>query len=180
MSATNTILVPIDFSDCAMDVVRKASQAAEKSGARVALMHVVKVPEGIDQTTRIHPDGAEPVTALDLLLREANERMEEYVAEAKKLDVEVDVRIERGNPADVIVEAAGEPGVERVIMGTHARKGISKLMLGSIADEVRKRSPREVETIRTVYKSHCKAGSCAWCATHQSPALVQLGVEQDG
>ena len=177
---TNTILVPIDFSDCAMDVVRKAASAAEKSGARIVLMHVVKVPDGLDSAARVQSEGSGPLTALELLLQEANERIGEYVAEAKKRDVEVDVRIERGNPADVIVAASQNPGVERIIMGTHARKGISRLMLGSIADEVSKRSPREVETVRTVYKSHCKAGSCAWCATHRSPALLQLGAEQDG
>ena len=181
MSESKTILVPIDFSDCAMDVVREASTKAEKSGARVVLMHVVRLPEGIDPTSRVRPEGSDvAVGALDHLLEEADQRMPEYVAAAKRHGIDVEVRIAKGDTVDAIVAASKEPGVDEVVMGTHGRKGISKLMLGSVADQVRKLSPRPVQTVATVYKSHCKAGSCAWCATHRSPALLQLHTEGDG
>ncbi len=181
MHQNKIILVPIDFSDCAMDVVRQASDKAAASGSRIALMHVVKVPEGLDESAQLRPEGRDgPVSASDHLVQEARERMPEYVAVAEAQGVEVDVRIEHGEPAEAIVTASKEEGVDRVIMGTHARKGLSKIMLGSVADRVRKQSSRPVEAIPTVYKTHCKAGSCAWCATHHSPAMVKLHAEQDG
>jgi nucleotide-binding universal stress UspA family protein len=181
MSQSKNILVPIDFSDCAVDVVRKASRAAEQSGARVVLMHVVHVPEGLDESTPVRPDGEKaPIAAIDHLLREAERRMPEYVAVAKERDVDVSVRITHGEVVATIVAASEESGVERIMMGTHARKGLTKFLLGSVADQVRKRSSRPVEAIPTVHKSHCKAGSCGWCATHESAAMVQLRLEQDG
>lgn len=181
MSQSKNVLVPIDFSDCAVNVVREASRAAEQTGARVVLMHVVHVPEGLDESTPVRPDrGKAPIAALDHLLREAEQRMPEYVAAAKERDVEVSVRIAHGEVVAAIVAASEESGVERIIMGTHARKGLTKFLLGSVADQVRKLSSRPVEAIPTVHQSHCRARSCGWCATHESPAMVQLRVEQNG
>lgn len=178
--SSTTILVPIDFSDCAMEVVRQASKQAAESNARVVLLHVIRIPDGLNDDTPIQVDGSRTVTALEHLRTEAERLMPDYVAEARKRDVQVDSRIEVGDPVENIVAAAAGPSVERVVMGTHGRKGLSKIMLGSVADKVTARAKVPVETIRTVYKEHCKAGSCAWCATHHSPALLRLHAEQDG
>lgn len=181
MSESKTILVPIDFSDCAMDVVRKASEEAERSGARLVLMHALQLPEGISPSAPVRPAGSTaPSSALDHLRAEAEQRMPAYVEKAREKALQVEVRIEVGESSELIVAAAKELGADRIVMGTHGRKGLSKIMLGSVADKVRKNAPCPVDAVPTVYKSHCKAGSCAWCATHTSSALIDLRTEQAG
>lgn len=181
MSEAKTILVPIDFSDCAMDVVRKASNEAAQTGARLVLMHALQLPEGISPLDDIRPAGStEPSSALNHLRAEAEQRMPAYVERAREKTSQVEVRIDVGEPSELIVAAAKELGAHRIVMGTHARKGLSKILLGSVADKVRKKAPCPVDAVPTVYKSHCKAGNCAWCATHTSDALVDLRTEQAG
>ena len=181
MNPSKTILVPIDFSDCAMDVVRQASSQASQEGASVVLLHVMTMPEGMGPSTPVEPEGASaPLSASEHLRREAERLMPPYVEEATRAGVRAEVRFEMGDPARAIVKVAKELGPTRIVMGTHARKGLSRLVLGSVADAVRKQATCPVEAIPTVIKAHCEARSCAWCATHDSPALVQLRAEQSG
>ncbi len=181
MNPSKTILVPIDFSDCAMDVVRQASSRASQEAASVVLLHVMTMPEGVGPDTLVEPEGAsERIPALEHLRREAERLMPPYVEEATRAGVSVDVRYETGDPARAIVHVASEMGSQRIVMGTHGRKGLSRLVLGSVADQVRKLADCPVEAIPTVIKANCAARSCAWCATHDSPALVQLRSEQSG
>jgi nucleotide-binding universal stress UspA family protein len=181
MNPSKTILVPIDFSDCAMDVVRQASSQASNKGASVVLLHVLTMPEGMGPDTPVEPEGASaPVSAWEHLRREAERLIPPYLEEAARAGVQADVRFETGDPARAIVKVAEELGPMRIVMGTHARKGLSRLVLGSVADAVRRRATCPVEAIPTVIKAHCEARSCAWCATHDSPALVQLRAEQSG
>jgi len=53
-----------------------------------------------------------------------------------------------GEPANVILKAVGELGVDSVVMATHGRKGLGRLILGSVAERVVRESPRPVLTVR--------------------------------
>ncbi len=62
--------------------------------------------------------------------------------------VELDVRVQRGAPAPVILDTAGADGVERIVMGTHGRTGFSRLALGSIAERVVRGADVPVTTVK--------------------------------
>jgi len=53
-----------------------------------------------------------------------------------------------GEPANAILKAVEELGVDSVVMPTHGRKGIGRLILGSVAERVVRESPRPVLTVR--------------------------------
>jgi nucleotide-binding universal stress UspA family protein len=53
-----------------------------------------------------------------------------------------------GEPAHAIVKSIEELGVDSVVMATHGRKGIGRLILGSVAERVVRESPRPVLTVR--------------------------------
>jgi nucleotide-binding universal stress UspA family protein len=59
-----------------------------------------------------------------------------------------DTRIEVGSPARVIVDVAGEAAVDHVVLGSHGRDGVSRILLGSVAESVVRRSPVPVTVVR--------------------------------
>jgi nucleotide-binding universal stress UspA family protein len=59
-----------------------------------------------------------------------------------------DTRIEIGDPARVIVDAADEDPIDHVALGSHGRDGVSRILLGSVAESVVRRSPVPVTVVR--------------------------------
>ena len=178
---TRPFIVPIDLSDCAGDVVRAASRSAIAEDADLILLHVVQPPEGVDPSSLIIPPGStERVSVEQHLRQEAERRMQRYAHEASEHGADVTTRVQLGRPEESIVETARQVGAARIVMGTHGRTGLSRLVLGSVAQKVKRSAPCEVELVRTVHKSSCAAGSCAWCASHVTPANEQARAEQDG
>jgi nucleotide-binding universal stress UspA family protein len=66
-----------------------------------------------------------------------------------------------GHPADVIVETAAETGADLVVMGTMGRSGLTRLVMGSVAEEVLRRSPCPVLTVRGVVPVPVEAPAAA-------------------
>jgi nucleotide-binding universal stress UspA family protein len=63
-------------------------------------------------------------------------------------DVDVDATIEVGRPANTIVEYADTHDVDHVVMGSHGRSGVTRILLGSVAETVVRRSPVPVTVAR--------------------------------
>jgi nucleotide-binding universal stress UspA family protein len=81
------------------------------------------------------------VAAVETLTKEVAATLE-----AKGLKVETMVR--EGHPADAIVEEAKQWGAGLIVMGSHGYRGITRLLLGSVAQEVVNRAPCSVEVVR--------------------------------
>ena len=60
----------------------------------------------------------------------------------------LDCRLLEGDPATAIVEAAEETGADLVVMGTSGRTGLTRLLMGSVAEEVLRHAPCPVLTVR--------------------------------
>jgi nucleotide-binding universal stress UspA family protein len=67
---------------------------------------------------------------------------------AEEHGVEIETAIEVGRPSSVIVEYAGKHDVDQVVVGSHGRKGLSRVLLGSVAESVVRRSPVPVTVVR--------------------------------
>lgn len=63
--------------------------------------------------------------------------------------VSAQVRLEVGVPWEAIVCVAGDEGAEMIVMGTHGRTGLDRLLLGSVAERVVRRAPCPVLTVRS-------------------------------
>ena len=64
-------------------------------------------------------------------------------------DITVEHRLERGEPALVILAVAQETGADLIVMGTHGRTGLRRLLMGSVAEQVVRKASCPVLTIRT-------------------------------
>lgn len=93
---------------------------------------------------------------VDLLQEKLKELRKETTAEIdetvrdliKAKDIDFSSEIVAGNPAHKIVEYAEEHDIDVIILGNHGRKGVSRYLLGSVAETVVRRSPTIVTVVR--------------------------------
>jgi len=124
------ILCPVDFSDASHKSVRYAREFAAAMGASIYLLNVVEPrPMAVDITLNYVP------LEEDLEIA-AHEDLEVILKELHALGLTASSSVELGNPAEVILEKAAEADINLVIMGSHGKKGLSRLIMGSVAETV--------------------------------------------
>lgn len=179
MSGYDTILVPLDFSDCSQELIDQASSLAQPS-TRIMLLHVADLPDGLAADADVSPSGSRAETAEAMLVRRSRERLMVYGEQLNARGYRSRVEVAVGDTADTIVERAADLGADLVIMGTHGRQGLARVVGGSVAAEVISRAPCPVLTVRTVHKPSCRAKSCDRCEGHLTGELRQLMAEREG
>ena len=139
------VLVPVDDSDPSSDALEFATD--HYPDATITALHVV-------DPTDFPVGGFESGVMTDIdQVRENQERHAEDLLEGVRerlTDAGVDVRtaIESGKPSNAIVEYADEHDVDLIAIGSHGRTGASRVLLGSVAETVVRRSPVPVTVIR--------------------------------
>jgi nucleotide-binding universal stress UspA family protein len=144
------VLVPTDFSDRAERALPHALWLAEEFGAELHLLHAMVLhgddPGGREAGEKAFPDLDD---AYRQLRRWAAERMEESAAGLDRSQVEVVRAQERGiAAAPTIVEYAEDHDVDVVVMATHGRRGVRRMLLGSVTEEVLRTAGCPVLTVR--------------------------------
>jgi nucleotide-binding universal stress UspA family protein len=84
----------------------------------------------------------------DRMTQRAGEICGEAIAQAGDHECEITTATESGRPARTIVEYADDHGIDHIVMGSHGRDGVSRLVLGSVAERVLRRSPIPVTIVR--------------------------------
>lgn len=125
------VLCPVDFSACSRDAVALAAQVAVPGGAGITLLHVVELPVGFSGDPKL------PGFIEDLDKRAAR-LLEEWATELRaKVAVPVITRSRIGSPgAQTLAVLDGDPTFDLVVMGSHGRTGIRRVVLGSVAEKV--------------------------------------------
>jgi nucleotide-binding universal stress UspA family protein len=137
------ILVPIDGSPESSRAL--AFTVEEWPEAAVTLLHVIDPVEAGYSATSGIPSGAEQWYENAKL--QADELFERA---SDDFDREFDTGTEVGRPASTIVDFAEEGRFDHVVMGSHGRKGVSRILLGSVAESVVRNSPVPVTVVRNV------------------------------
>jgi nucleotide-binding universal stress UspA family protein len=140
------ILHPSDFSTASQPAFKQAIELAKRDRATLQLLHV---------TTPVVPLPAEgyvsPTTYNELAAAAtawARKRMDELLKRARAAGVKATSIIVHGAPADRIVRVARAKRADLIVMGTHGRTGLSRVVLGSVASRVISTSPCPVLTVR--------------------------------
>jgi len=145
MRPIETILVPVDFSDCSWLALEYAASLAGRLGARVHVLHAWEAPEAM------LPAANESVYSGQLVVlaeRFASSRLSELVQAARIKGLPIDGSfLEMGSPWRSIVNIAGERHYDLIVLGTHGRKGLSHALLGSVAEKVVRCAPCPVLTV---------------------------------
>ncbi|MHA3116077.1 universal stress protein [Acinetobacter sp. ANC 4635] len=137
------ILVPIDGSDQALAAVKQAAIMATALDSKLMLISIVE--ENPFSNTDFYYFGAD-ATTMKTFFDDACRNATDVLAKAEKLCVdlganEVETKLIKAEvSAKTILNVAEEFDIALIIMGSHGRKGIQKLALGSVAEEVLKLS----------------------------------------
>ncbi|MBW2733351.1 MAG: universal stress protein [Deltaproteobacteria bacterium] len=174
------ILVALDFSDCAWDVANHALKLAQGLGADVLLVHVDELPQGINKDTPVTNEAGETLAAGAYLHGASEGAMADYLKFFESKGVSAESDLLSGPIAESIVASANEHQAEMIVMGTHGRRGMSRLLAGSVAEKVSRLASCPVTTLRTEYKESCTAQGCDWCDSHVSKERRQLMAEAEG
>jgi nucleotide-binding universal stress UspA family protein len=132
------IVVPIDFGEVSERAQAYATKLARSERAKLTILHCFEVP------VSAYSDGfSSSISDLEPLTRE---RFEEALGTARASYSEAKGLFLRDNPAR-IAEIAQEVGADLIVMGTHGRKGIAHVLMGSVAERTVRTSPIPVLTI---------------------------------
>lgn len=139
------IVVPTDFSDCAQEAWSVAKRVAATSGGELILTHVLtEIPrygEGFFLT--------ESASKIEEAARKwAAASLEDWVAKARADGLKVRSALRTGVPYDEIVALARDERADLIVIGTHGRGGMNRVLLGSVADRVVRLAPCPVLTVR--------------------------------
>jgi len=137
------ILVPIDGSKGSERALQVAAEVAQRFGSKVVLVFVAE-PPGM-----LYPPGLSYVDLMDSTTKWGREIVGSAAEKLQKGGIsEVEKHVREGHPAQVILDSVAEWKVDLVVMGTHGRRGLDRVLLGSVAEEVVRRSPVPVITVR--------------------------------
>ncbi len=143
MVSIKRILVPTDFSNCALPAVRYGAELAGKFSAELILLHVV--PDTVLALPDAVMPNPTPNADLNALTDSGKQGLANLIA-AEKLSARAEVRI--GSPAGEIVAAATDLHADLVCIATHGRNGLARVILGSVAEQVVRHAPCPVLTVR--------------------------------
>ncbi|SIS12317.1 universal stress protein [Natronorubrum thiooxidans] len=135
-----TIVVPIDGSSHADAAFEEALALASDNGATVHLLSVVDVaPVGIDEGNDFR---------LEQLEQYAQQVVDEGVQQAEEVGVDAVGSVQHGSAQQRIREYTDDENADLVVMGTHGRSGLDRLLLGSVTERVLRTATTPVLTVR--------------------------------
>jgi nucleotide-binding universal stress UspA family protein len=144
MSLYDRILVPTDGSAEGKRAVAHALDLAAVHGAGVHALYVVDTASYAGMPMESSWEGVG-----DLLRDDANEAVAEVESLAAGTDLAVETAVGEGSPSKEIIRYAEGNGCDLIVMGTHGRGGIDRLLLGSVAEKVVRGAAVPVLTVRT-------------------------------
>ena len=136
------LLLPLEFSTCSLEACEYVKQVAKEFTASVTLLHAVEPPSYSLEFNPSHP-------LQDQQFRNKIEsRLSELTDRLKEEGITGDFLLRDQGAAEAILEVESENPVDLIVMGTHARKGFSRIMLGSVAAVVLRKSSCPVLTVK--------------------------------
>jgi nucleotide-binding universal stress UspA family protein len=146
--AIRRLLVPIDFSECAQEALEYAATLAKQLGARLALVHAMEAAAypldfalfGVSEEAALRGQ-------IQLSLRG-------LVSALKAEGIDAESLCAVGTPAEIILKEAKDGSADAIVMGTHGRRGLNRLALGSVAEYVVRHAACPVFTVKSPRYRH--------------------------
>jgi nucleotide-binding universal stress UspA family protein len=130
MAMIKRILAPTDFSDVSAKGVLYACQLAKEAGAELVVINIVTLDESNVASKQ----------EVDQHKQQLDEFLTEQLA-ALGAGITIRKVVEPGQPYSTIVHWAENEGIDLIVMSSHGRRGLSRMVMGSVTAEILKRSP---------------------------------------
>ncbi|HEY1956453.1 MAG TPA: universal stress protein [Polyangiaceae bacterium] len=147
------ILVATDFSDTADAAFDYAVELAKQLGAKITVLHAYDLP------VYGFPSGAlvAPVEMATRIMTAAQQALESSCKQRANRGVEITPVVTQGPAWEEVHRVAQEQDADLIVIGTHGRKGLSRALLGSIAEKIIRTATRPVLTIHGVHEATTKS-----------------------
>ena len=152
------IFVAVDSSPTSMRGLDEAIRLAQVTGARLLLAHVI---DELVFATGFEPGATYMNDVLPQLRRRGQEVLQAALARAEAAGLPVESRLLEcfaARTSDVLLDEASAWGADLLVLGTHGRRGVSRLMLGSDAEQILRASTVPVLLVRDVGSSGSSPG----------------------
>lgn len=132
------VLFPTDFSDAGKHALELATSLARDGGGSLVIVHVEEPPTAYG--------GGE----LYYVQEPDREELKKRLAAVMPADPAVSCvhKLLVGDPAEAIIQVADSERVDLIVMGTHGRRGLTRLLMGSVAEAVVRRAACPVLTVK--------------------------------
>ena len=140
----NHIVVPVDFSEHSERALTQAQALAAQHEARITLLHLLErhIPPAAYGDVPVPPPQMTPA-----MRESAEEALQEQVQQLS--GVEADYAVEEGRPAASIAAFAEEHAADLIVMASHGRTGVKRLLAGSVTERVTRRAPCPVFVVKS-------------------------------
>lgn len=138
------LLVPVDFSEYRPRLLAHAREIALVYGMTVTLLHVIELA-GVPDVYGLSSGRPEPVE----LTNRTRTMLEREARRFRARDVEVNVEVRRGHPAEETLDVADELDIDFLTIASHGRTGIDRFLMGSVAEKVIRQAPCPVFTVKS-------------------------------
>lgn len=135
------VLVPIDDSEPAREALKEALETF--TADEIIVLHVIETAD-----FGHGPEGGAAENLYESSKEQAKELLEEAQEMADSYNVSVETAIETGRPETEIVSYAEENPIDYIVVGSHGRSGLSRILLGSVAEGVLRNAPVSVMIAR--------------------------------
>jgi len=140
------VIIGVDDSEYSKKAVRHVASAPWPAGARFLVFSIYTWP------VVVGPEDVTPAVIVQKLIgereKEAKRIAETAAAELRAAGLQAETHVGSGDPRFVLVDAAAHEKADLVVVGTHGRTGMKRLMLGSVATYVISHAPCSVLVVR--------------------------------
>jgi nucleotide-binding universal stress UspA family protein len=140
------ILVPLDGSALAELAIRHAQEIARGTRSEIILLQAVNLPMPVVPEAVLAPDEKWLAEAK----KEAARYLDGIAGPLREAGMRVRTLLDERPPADAILHVTTRENVDLIVMSTHGRGGLSRLLMGSVAESVFRATPRTVMLVKPV------------------------------
>jgi nucleotide-binding universal stress UspA family protein len=164
------VLIAVDDSPISSTIIDEVARRSWATGTEFMVLTVVPFPTADYWQEYGLPASPE---ALERMERDADKLVASSAAALKEKisNIAVEEQVKEGFPCEGILETANQWDADLIIMGSHGRHGLEKLILGSVAEAVLSKAPCSVEVVKT---KHTSADETTGKKAHAKKQMVVL------
>lgn len=139
------ILVPVDGSASSRTAAHLAFHLARAYGSQVLVASVAHIPSQLYGIS---------ASMVEKMISESKGNLDEIKSDAGSLEIDAEYLLREGEPEQILIELASQRSNDLIIMGSHGRTGLTRLLMGSVTERVIQGSPCPVLVVRDYLASH--------------------------
>jgi len=140
------ILIPVDGSEGSGKALHEAAKLAAKFDAKIYLLHVRESSTAVDYMAYSDSDPTSQIEFGQKVLDESRQKLNKEGIE------QIEIMMQEGQPAHLILKYVENLDIDLIVMGTHGRRGLDHMLMGSVAEKVVRLSAVPVMTVQLRHK----------------------------